>query len=80
MISDTAMVAIYHNHELAEEAVKKLQQGGFGTTKLSTAGKDNRTDERAMGQYRVDDHTKNQGGVLQMLFGEAFGYLSRHCF
>ena len=36
----SAVVALYHTHKEAEEAIRELQQSGFDMQKLSIVGKD----------------------------------------
>jgi hypothetical protein len=40
MKKGNAMVAIYDSHEEAEQAVKKLQHGGYNMKNLPIVGKD----------------------------------------
>ena len=63
MNNDKAMVAIYDNHEKAEEAVKKMQKSGFDMTKLSIVGKDYHSDENVVGYYNMGDRMKQWGGI-----------------
>jgi len=75
----TSVVAIYDTHELAELAVKELQQAGIDMKTLSIAGKDTHTDEQVVGYYNVGDRMKRWGGIgafwggfWGLLFGGAF--------
>ena len=79
MTIQNAVVAIYGTHVEAEEAVKKLQQGGIDMKALSIIGKDTHTDEHAVGYYNTGDRMKYWGkagafwgGFWGMLFGSAF--------
>jgi len=79
MTDDKAMVAIYDDHDAAEEAVKKLEQGGFDMTKLSIVGKDYRTDESVTGYYNTGDRMISWGSkgafwgsLWGILVGSAF--------
>jgi uncharacterized membrane protein len=79
MNNDKAMVAIYDNHEKAEEAVKKMQKSGFDMTKLSIVGKDYHSDENVVGYYNIGDRMKQWGGIgafwgglWGLLLGSAF--------
>jgi hypothetical protein len=77
--NENAVVAIYGTHVEAEEAVKKLQQGGIDMKALSIIGKDTHTDEHAVGYYNTGDRMKYWGktgafwgGFWGLLFGSAF--------
>jgi hypothetical protein len=77
--NQNAVVAIYGTHVEAEEAVKKLQQGGIDMKALSIIGKDTHTDEHAVGYYNTGDRMKYWGktgafwgGFWGLLFGSAF--------
>jgi uncharacterized membrane protein len=79
MKKDDTMVAIYDNHELAEHAIKKLQQNGFEVKNLSIVGKDYHTDENVVGFYNIDDRMKRWGsegafwgGIWGLLVGSAY--------
>ena len=79
MNNQNAVVAIYGTHVEAEEAVKKLQQGGIDMKALSIIGKDTHTDEHAVGYYNTGDRMKYWGkagafwgGFWGLLFGSAF--------
>jgi uncharacterized membrane protein len=74
MNNDKAMVAIYDNHEKAEEAVKKMQKSGFDMTKLSIVGKDYHSDENVVGYYNIGDRMKQWGG-LGAFWGGLWGLL-----
>lgn len=72
-------VAVFHSHAKAEEAIRKLQKGGFNMTKLSIVGKDYQTDERVIGYYNAGDRMMYWGkagafwgGLWSLLFGSAF--------
>jgi hypothetical protein len=47
MTEETNVVAIYPDHDSAEQAVSKLRDASFDVTKLSIIGKDYHTDERS---------------------------------
>ena len=79
MNNQNAVVAIYGTHVEAEEAVKKLQQGGIDMKGLSIIGKGTHTDEHAVGYYNTGDRMKYWGkagafwgGFWGLLFGSAF--------
>ncbi|WP_218056664.1 hypothetical protein, partial [Acidithiobacillus ferrivorans] len=47
----SSAVAIYDTHELADNAVKELQQAGFDMKKLSIIGKGYHSEEQPVGYY-----------------------------
>ena len=74
-----AVVAVYHTHSEAEDAVRQLQRGGFNMKKLSIVSKGCNTDEQVVGYYNLGDRVKYWGGLgalwgglLGLLFGVAF--------
>ena len=74
-----AVVAIYHTHPEAEQAVKELQRRGMDMRCLSIVAKDYHTDEQVVGYYNVGDRMKRWGstgalwgGFWGLLFGSAF--------
>ncbi len=79
MFSVESVVAVYHTHSQAEEAVKKLQRAGIDMHSLSIIAKDYHTDEQVVGYYNVGDRMKRWsktgafwGGFWGLLFGSAF--------
>jgi uncharacterized membrane protein len=62
MKSENAMVAIYDNHNDAEQAIKELQKGGYDMKNLSIVGRDYHTDENVVGYYNTGDRMKEWGG------------------
>jgi hypothetical protein len=73
-----SVVAIYDTHELAECAVKELQEAGVDMKSLSIAAKDIHTDEHVVGYYNTGDRMKRWGkigafwgGFWSLLFGSA---------
>src|ERR1700728_1496429 len=79
MSIENSVVAIYHTHTEADEAVKELQRGGVDMHKLSIVGKGYHTDEHAVGYYNAGDRVKYWGkvgafwgGFWGLLFGSAF--------
>src|SRR5271165_151757 len=79
MTDTNAVVAVYANHSVAEDAVKELQKSGFDMKKLSVVGKDYHTDEQVVGYYNAGDRMKYWGkwgafwgGFWGLLFGAAF--------
>ena len=78
MSANNSVVAIYHTHTGAEDAVKELQRGGIDMHKLSIVGKGNHTDEQVVGYYNAGDRMKYWGklgafwgGFWALLFGSA---------
>jgi hypothetical protein len=51
MTQGTNVVAIYPDHEAAEQAVAKLRDAAFDVSRLSIIGKDYRTEEKIVGYY-----------------------------
>jgi uncharacterized membrane protein len=73
------MSALYDTHELAEQAVKKLQHQGYEMSQLSIVGRDYHTEENVVGYYNMGDRMRKWGGngafwgsMWGMLFGSAF--------
>src|SRR5271163_5004975 len=59
---DDAIVAVFADHQGAEEAVKKLAAAGFEMKNLSVVGKGYHTDEKVVGFYSIGDRIKFWGG------------------
>src|SRR5580698_6981011 len=79
MTEGTSVVAIYPDHEAAEQAVKKLQAASFDVTKLSIIGKDHHTEEKIVGYYTTGESMKYWGlrgafwgGIWGLLVGAGF--------
>ncbi|WP_180539182.1 general stress protein [Nevskia soli] len=79
MSTNESVVAVYHTHAEAEEAVKALQHAGIDLKTLSIVGKDYHTDEHVVGYYNTGDRMKRWGktgafwgGFWGLLFGSAF--------
>lgn len=79
MSEQNAVVAVYANHDGAEEAVKTLQREGIDMRTLSIIGRDSHTDEHVVGYYNTGDRMKYWGklgafwgGFWGLLFGSAF--------
>ena len=79
MSKENSVVATFHTHTGAEEAVKELQRGGVDMHKLSIVGKGYHTDEQVVGYYNTGDRMKYWGktgafwgGFWGLLFGSAF--------
>lgn len=82
MTTQNSLVAIYENHNDAEDAVKELQKSGFDMKKLSIVGKDYHTEEHVVGYYATGDRMKYWGklgafwgGLWGFLFGTAFFFV-----
>jgi hypothetical protein len=58
---NSAAVAVYENHERADQAVRALHKAGFDMKKLSIVGKDFHTEEHAVGFYTASDGMKFWG-------------------
>jgi uncharacterized protein YqgC (DUF456 family) len=71
---DSNCVAVFDRHDQAEQAIRKLQHGGFDMTKLSIIGRDYHTEEHAVGFYNAGDHVKHWG-KLGAFWGTVFGIL-----
>jgi hypothetical protein len=79
MSVENSVVAVYHTHTEADQAVKELQRGGVDMRKLSIVGKGYHTDEQVVGYYNTGDRMKYWGktgafwgGFWGLLFGSAF--------
>jgi hypothetical protein len=55
MSKENSVVAVYHTHTEADQAVKELQRGGVDLHKLSIVGKGYHTDEQVVGYYNTGD-------------------------
>jgi uncharacterized membrane protein len=78
MSTVNSVVAVYHTHMEADNAVKELQRGGIDMHKLSIVGKGYHTDEQVVGYYNTGDRMKYWGkvgafwgGFWGLLFGSA---------
>ena len=74
-----SVVAVFHTHPEAEQAVKDLQHGGIDMKTVSIIAKEFETDEQVVGYYNIGDRMKRWGGVgafwggfWGLLFGSAF--------
>src|SRR5271169_2303596 len=56
MTGESNCVAVFEQHDQAEQAIRKLQHGGFDMKKLSIIGRDYHTEEHAVGFYNAGDH------------------------
>src|SRR5580700_9336131 len=79
-MSDTnSAVAMFDQHQQAEEAIRQLQRAGFDMKKLSIISKAYRTEENVVGYYTTGDRVKYWGangafwgGIWGLLTGSAF--------
>ncbi|MCW3097302.1 MAG: hypothetical protein JWL77_2920 [Chthonomonadaceae bacterium] len=77
MSIDQSVVAVYRNHNDAEEAVRLLQKGGIPMEKTSIIGRDWQMREDVQGYYRPADAAKEgaqSGAWLGGLFGMFMGF------
>lgn len=62
-LGNSAVVALYDTHELADHAVKELQEAGFDMAKLSIVGKGYHTEEQPIGYYTTEKKMRVWGGI-----------------
>ncbi len=81
-MDENSCVAIYHTHEQAEAAVRKLQKAAFDIRKISIIGKGYRQEEHPVGFYNTGDRVKFWGaqggfwgGIWGMLVGAALFWI-----
>lgn len=72
-------VAVFSTHDLAEAAVKRLNDAGYDMRNLSIIGQDYQTEERPIGFFNTEDRMwswgKNGafwGTIWGLMFGSAF--------
>lgn len=53
-----SVVAVFHTHPGAEQAIKELQRAGIDMHSISIVAKDVHTDEQVVGYYNVGDRMK----------------------
>lgn len=75
-------VAVYDQHNQAENAVRTLQRAGFDMKKISIIGKDYETEEHVIGYLNAGDRAKIfgkygafWGGLMGLLFGSALMFV-----
>ena len=61
MNEGTNVVAVYTDHQAAEQAVAKLRDASFDVTKLSIIGKDYHPQEKMVGYYTTGEGMKYWG-------------------
>jgi hypothetical protein len=79
MTEGTNVVAVYPDHQAAEQAVAKLRDASFDVTKLSIIGKDSHGGENTVGYYTTGESMKYwglrgalRGGIWGLLLGAGF--------
>jgi hypothetical protein len=77
--TDTAAVAVFATHDLADQAVKELASAHFDITKISVVGRGVHTEDNVTGFYTKGDRVKFWGkygafwgGLWGLLFGGLF--------
>ena len=61
MTAPNTVVAVFANHEAAEDAIKQLARSGIDMKQLSVVGKGYHTDEKVLGFYNTGDRVKFWG-------------------
>ena len=72
MTSDNTVVAVFADHQGAEQAVKKLADAGIDIKHLSVVGRGYHVDEKVIGFYNTGDRVKfwgKQGAFWGALWG-----------
>ena len=72
-----SVVAFYDSHEMAEDAIIRLQQSGFDMKQFSIIAVDLYTSEKVLGYYTVVDSMKKgarTGGFYAGFWGLLFGF------
>jgi hypothetical protein len=79
MSEGTNVVAVFTDHQAAEQAVAKLRDASFDVTKLSIIGKDYHPQEKMVGYYTTGESMKYWGlrgafwgGMWGVLLGAGF--------
>jgi uncharacterized membrane protein len=72
--SDEAVVATYHTHDAADEAVRRLSDGGLSMRHISIVGRNFETREDVQGFYRPADAALD-GATSGAWFGGLFGLM-----
>lgn len=73
-LGNSNCVAVFDQHDDAEEAVRKLQSSGFDMKRLSIIGRDYHTEEHPVGFYNSGDQVK-YWGRRGAFWGSIFGIL-----
>lgn len=61
MTAPNTVVAVFADHEAAEDAIKQLARSGIDMKQLSVVGKGYHTDEKVVGFYNMGDRVKFWG-------------------
>ena len=61
MLQNESVIAVFGEHQEADAAVKKLASAGIALKNLSVVGKGYHSEEKIVGFYNVDGHTKFWG-------------------
>jgi len=79
MSNTNSVVAVFQSHDLAEGAIRELQNDGFDMKKLSIVGKDYHTEEHVVGYYTTGERMAYWGalgsfwgGMWGLIVGSAF--------
>ena len=78
MALDDAVIAVFDDHLRAEEAVKKLAEGGFAMRNISVVGKGYHSEEKVVGFYNTGQRVRfwgKRGAFWGGLWGLFFGGL-----
>lgn len=82
MSDKNSAIAMFDQHEQADEAVRQLERAGFDMKKLSIISKSYETQENVVGYYTTGDRVKYWGangafwgGIWGLLFGSAFFFV-----
>jgi hypothetical protein len=78
MAQNEAVIAVFADHLRAEEAVKKLAEGGFDMKKISVVGKGYHSEEKVVGFYNAGQRIRfwgKRGAFWGGLWGLFFGGL-----
>jgi hypothetical protein len=82
MPDKNAIVAVYNDHQGAQNAVSELNRAGFDMKKLSIVGRDYQTEQHVVGYYNSGDRMKYWGklgalwgGLGGLLVGTAFFFV-----
>lgn len=68
-----SVLASYDSHEMAENAILRLQENGFDVTRFSIVAVDLYLSEKALGFYDASDRMKKwalSGGFFGRVFGD----------
>jgi hypothetical protein len=74
MTDGTNVVAVYPNHEAAEQGVAKLRDASFDVARLSIIGKEHHAEEKIVAYYTTGDRMK-YWGLRSAFWGGMWGLL-----